>query len=173
MIHRKTVRSRKLKVKSLGMATLLTVIFSLSTVPAQESIPTTGGGASGSGGSVSYSVGQVFYTTNTRTNGSVVQGVQQPYEISVVTAIEDATGISLMVAAYPNPAIDLLTLKVDNVELSTLNIRLYDMNGKFLQNEKIISNETTIVMSNLAPATYLLKVMQDLREVKTFKIIKH
>lgn len=37
---------------------------------AQESIHTSGGDASGSGGSAAYSVGQVFYTSNTGSNGN-------------------------------------------------------------------------------------------------------
>ncbi len=169
------VESKKLKV--LGVATLLTFAFSLSTVSAQESINPTGGDASGSGGSASYSVGQVVYSTNAGTNGTVAQGVQQPYEISVVTGIEESKGINLSVSAYPNPTTDYLTLTInDNVKtrhaLSLLSYQLYDMSGKLLQSEKITGNQTSIVMSNLVPATYFVKVIQSNKEVKTFKIIK-
>jgi hypothetical protein len=164
------VESKKLKV--LGVATLLTFTFSLTSVSAQESLNATGGDASGSGGSASYSVGQVFYTTNTVTSGSVAQGVQQPYEILVVTAIEEAKGINLSVMAYPNPTTDYLQLKVESEKLKDLSFQLYDMNGKLLQNEKITGNQISIVMSNLVPATYFVKVIQRNKEVKTFKIIK-
>jgi len=173
MRHKQRVKSRKWKVKSLGVATLLTFTFFLSTVSAQESVNATGGDASGSGGSASYSVGQVVYTTNVGTNGSVSQGVQQPYEISVVTAIEEAKGINLTVTAYPNPTTDYLTLSIDEFEISNLSYQLHDMNGKLLQNEKITGNQTSIVMSNLVPATYFVKVIQWNKEVKTFKIIKN
>jgi len=150
----------------------------LTGLQAQESINTTGGNASGSGGSASYSVGQVVYTTNSRTNGSVAQGVQQPFEISVVTGIEEAKGINLSVSAYPNPTTDYLTLSIDNSvktnhDLSQLSYQLYDMNGKLLQSENITGNQTSIVMSNLVPATYFVKVVietsHDLssKEVKT------
>ncbi|MGI6479933.1 MAG: T9SS type A sorting domain-containing protein [Salinivirgaceae bacterium] len=47
------------------------------------------------------------------------------------------------------------------------------MNGKLLLNEKITGNQTSIVMSNLVPATYFVKVIQGSKEVKTFKIIKN
>jgi hypothetical protein len=33
--------------------------------------------------------------------------------------------------------------------------------------------QTSIVMSNLVPATYFVKVIESNREVKTFKIIKN
>ena len=52
---------------------------------AQTGIPAAGGNASGTGGSVSFSVGQVFYLMNTGTTGSVLEGVQQPFEISETT----------------------------------------------------------------------------------------
>ena len=178
MRHKHRVESKKLKVKSLRVATLLTFAFSLSTVSAQESVNATGGNASGGGGSASYSVGQVAYQTHTGTNGSVAQGVQQPFEISVVTGLEEAKGINLTVSAYPNPTTDYLTLSInDNVKtrhaLSQLSYQLYDMNGKLLQNEKITGSQTSIVMSNLVPATYFVKVIQGSKEVKVFKIIKN
>ena len=158
--------------KKLKLSAVLLLGLGLTGLQAQTSINATGGNASGSGGSASYSVGQVVYTTNTGTNGSVAQGVQQPFEISVVTAIEEAKGINLSVSAYPNPTTDYLTLEVKEFELSNMSFQLYDMSGKLLQSEKITGNQTSIVMSNLVPATYFVKVIQDNKEVKTFKIIK-
>jgi len=122
---------------------------------------------------VSFSFGQVVYTTNTGSNGSVTQGVQQPFEISVVTAIEQTKGINLSVSAYPNPTTDYLTLRIEEFEVSNLLYQLYDMNGKLLQNEKITGNQTSIIMSNLVPATYFVKIIQENKELKTFKIIKN
>lgn len=159
--------------KKLKLCTVLLLGLGLTSLQAQTSVNATGSNASGSGGSASYSVGQVVYTTHTGTSGSVAQGVQQPYEISVVTGIEEAKGINLSVTAYPNPTTDYLTLKVKDFELSNLNFQLYDMNGKLLQSEKITGNQTSIVMINLVPATYFVKVIQGNKEVKTFKIIKN
>jgi hypothetical protein len=184
MRHKHRVKSRKLRVKSLLVATLLTFAFSLSTVSAQESVNATGGNALGSGGSASYSVGQVAYQTHTGTSGSVAEGVQQPYEISVVTSIEEANDIKLSITAYPNPTTDYLELKVESEKLNDLSYQLFDMNGKLLQSEMIIGSQTSIVMSNLVPATYFVKVyalgrndrtgvIQGNKEIKTFKIIKN
>ena len=159
--------------KRLKLSAVLLLGLGLTGLQAQESANATGGNASGSGGSVSYSVGQVVYTTNTGTSGSVAQGVQQPYEISVVTGLEEAKGINLSVSAYPNPTTDFLELKVESEKLKDLSYQLYDMNGKLLQSEKITGNQTSIVMSNLVPATYFVKVIQGNKEVKTFKIIKN
>ena len=158
--------------KRLKLSAVLLLGLGLTGPQAQISVNATGSNASGSGGSASYSVGQVVYTTHTGTSGSVAEGVQQPYEISVVTAIEEAKGINLSVTAYPNPTTDYLTLNISEFKLSGLSYQLYDMNGRLLQNEKITGSQTSIVMSNLVPATYFVKVIQGSKEVKTFKIIK-
>ena len=159
--------------KRLKLSAVLLLGLGLTGLQAQTSVNATDGDVSGSGGSVSYSVGQVVYTTHTGTSGSVAEGVQQPYDISVVTGLEEAQSINLSVTAYPNPTTDYLTLRIDEFEISNLSFQLYDMNGKLLQNEKITGNQTSIVMSNLLPATYFVKVIQGNKEVKTFKIIKN
>jgi hypothetical protein len=158
--------------KKLKLSTVLLLGLGLTGLQAQSSGNATGGNASGSGGSASYSVGQVVYNTNTGTNGSVAHGVQQPFEISEVSGLEEANDINLSVSVYPNPTTDYLTLRIDEFEISNLSFQLYDISGRLLQSEKIISNQTSIVMSNLVPATYFVKVIQGCKEVKTFKIIK-
>ena len=162
-----------MKHKRLKLSALLFLGLGLTGLQAQTSVNATGGNASGSGGSASYSVGQLAYTTNTGTNGSVSEGVQQPFEISIVTGIEEAKGINLSVSAYPNPTTDYLTLSIGEFDISNLSYQLYDMNGKLLQNEKITGNQTSIAMGNLVPANYFVKVIQGNKEVKTFKIIKN
>lgn len=142
------------------------------TAQAQQAITTTGGNASGSGGSISYSVGQIVYKTNSGSIGSVAQGVQQPYEISIVLGIED-NSINLELTAYPNPTANFLSLNASNAELSNLNFELYDISGKLIESRKIISSSETIAMENLPTATYFLKVTNNNNEVKIFEIIKN
>jgi len=142
-------------------------------IQAQTTVPGSGGNATGSGGSVSYTVGQVVYTIAEGSNGSAVQGVQQPFEISVVTGIEEAKDISLEIVVYPNPATDFVKLQIKNYEVENLRFQLYDINGSLLQDNKVEGNETSIVMSNYMSATYFLKVTDNNKVIKTFKIIKN
>ena len=156
---------------------LILLLFGIKGLYAQEAILISGGEASDERGTVSYSIGQVVYNTATGTNGSATEGVQHPYEIYVITGIEDELGISLMVSAYPNPTTNFLTLKVDNCETSKLSYYLYDFNGKLIENKKVRANEMRISMSKLVSETYILKVIERNRniskEIKTFKIIKN
>jgi len=155
------------------------LFLGLSNLQAQEVIPATGGDASGSGGSASYTVGQVVYTTNVGTNGnSVAEGVQQPYEISVETGIEQK-GINLEYVIYPNPVTDYLILKIDddNVQtghaLSQLSYQLFNTDGKMVATGKVITAETKIATGNLPQGTYLLRITEKDKAIKTFKIIKY
>jgi len=161
-----------IKNKRLKLTFALLFGLGLTGLQAQESVNTSGGNASGSGGSVSYSIGQMVYQTHTGTNGSVAEGVQQAYEISVLTGIDGAKEIKLMVSAYPNPTTDYLTLSISEFDISNLSYLLFDINGKLIQNEKITDSQTSIFMGNLVPASYLVRVIQKNEEVKTFKILK-
>jgi hypothetical protein len=162
-----------MKHKKAKLCAVLLLVLGITVLHAQESIPASGGNAAGSGGSVSYTVGQVVYTAHAGTNGSTAQGVQQPYEISVVTALPEAGGIYLICQAYPNPAAEFVKLEVENHKTGNLTYQLYDSNGKLLETQKVESNETSIDMSKLVIATYFLKVRLDNKEIKTFKIIKY
>ena len=138
----------------------------------QEVIPATGGNTVGSGGSVSYTVGQITYSTISGANGKVAQGVQQPYEISVVTAVRNTEEINLKCSVYPNPTSDITNLVFESPDFENLRIRLFDINGVLLQDKKVETRETEISLENLSSSVYFLKVILNNKEVKIFKIIK-
>ena len=147
-------------------------LIGLSGIRAQETITSSGGDAVGSGGSASYSIGQTVYTAIEGTNGTAVQGVQQPYEISIESGLEEL-GINLHVFIYPNPATDFLQLTIENENLKEFSYQLYEMNGRLLEYKDITGNETRISINNFLPATYFLKVIKGKKEVRTFKIVKY
>jgi hypothetical protein len=161
-----------MRYKKLKLSAMLVMGLWLTVVHAQKTVTVTGGNGSGTGGSVSYSVGQVIYTYNTGATGSVIQGVQQPYEISVVTGIEEGKTINLVFWAFPNPATDFVKLKVEDYKTDNLTYQLYDISGNTLESKKIEGNETSISIRNLVPSIYFLKVKDHNKELKTFKIIK-
>lgn len=105
-------------------------------------------------------------------NGSVNQGVQQPFEFFTI-GINDHKEISLSMNVYPNPTSDKIILKAGTDISATLSYCLYDFAGKQLLNKKISSTETSIPLGNLPSAIYYLKVMDSSTELKTFKIIKN
>ena len=159
--------------KPLKLCIVLFMVLGLTiSLRAQNTVPASGGEASGNDGSVSYTVGQLLFSFHTGVNGSVAEGVQQPFEISVVVGIDQARGITLNCKAYPNPAIDLLTLEVDKLDDKDLYYKLYDATGKILVSKKLVEIRTLIPMKELSPSTYFLKITDNKTSVKVFKIIK-
>lgn len=157
------------KIKNIILIVFLSTW--LTGLNAQNAVIPAGGIGSGSGGSISYSVGQVAYTTASAINGSIAQGVQQPFEISVVTSIEN-NAIELSMVVYPNPSTDYLKLKIETSDIENYQYQLYDIKGNLIVNKMIIAEETEINMQNLLSGIYIMKVSQGIKELKTFKIIK-
>lgn len=146
--------------------------FGIDSVLAQSNTLASGGEASGSEGSLSYSVGQLDYIYATGSGGSANQGVQQPFEFYVL-GVDDHPEITLIAGIYPNPTKDNITLQLSEVSETGWYYLLYDMQGRQLLERKIHSMTTSIPMEHLPAAVYILQVRQTSGNLKTFKIIKH
>ncbi|MBO4503547.1 MAG: T9SS type A sorting domain-containing protein [Bacteroidales bacterium] len=154
----------------------ITLFFSVlaTAMFAQSAIVPVGGTASGSGGSATYTVGQI--AVQRASNGSyfIIEGVQQPYEIQVV-GINEYPGIALQAIVYPNPTQHFVQLRITNYEIPAegLTAQLFDANGKFLHEYRITDMETKMDLEIYPTATYQLRVMNGSTLLKTFKVIKH
>ena len=108
---------------------VLFLSLSLTSGFSQEGTTVTGGDGSGSGGTIAYSVGQVFYTTISSSTGKATQGIQQSYEILSVGL--DAMPL-LGLSVFPNPTIDQLILDVQGIQNEKLTYQLFDLEGKLI-----------------------------------------
>jgi hypothetical protein len=155
--------------KILSIVTFLLLTF--VKTEAQETTTTSGGDASGIGGTNAYSIGQVIYTTNSSSSGSVSQGVQQAYEI--YSAIIKETDLNISISTFPNPTTAHLTLQITDFNNEDLSYFLYDVQGKLLSNAPIKSELTEIKTARLSAASYFLYVVnQNNEKIQSFKIIK-
>ena len=151
----------------------LSVYFiGITFIVAQNSVNASGGNLSGANGSVSYSVGQMVYTTNSGTNGSNAQGVQQPYEISEVLSSIDYSELISDLKIYPNPSTDHITINFINLNNLNLSLKIIDINGKVIKKEDYLQNETTIDVSSYSSNIYFLNIMNKDKLIKSFKLIK-
>ena len=160
--------------KSLILIVLFISVCGVTALNAQvlhAVIGAAGGIATGTGGTAGFTVGQLVYTTNTGTNGSVAQGVQQPYEINVVSGINDIYGIDLL-SVYPNPTSNFMILKITINEISSPSYQICNINGSIIRTVKVSGPETTIDLATLKPAVYFLQVFAGNEIIKTFKITK-
>lgn len=152
---------------------LFTFLFSaIAAIQAQEALPSSGGESTGTGGSASYTVGQVFYTTNSSSSGSLALGVQQAFEFQTLSN-PLLSSLQLSAVTYPNPTTDFVVLKITDSALKNLEYTLFDLNGKSIASDAILNSSTEIQMKHLSIGAYLLKVSQQNQSIKTFKIIKH
>lgn len=151
---------------------LLLLGLGIAATNAQSSTTASGKNVLGTGGSVSYSVGQMVYTNIIDIKESAVTGVQQPFEIQVVLGNQEFD-IKLEGKIYPNPTTDVLNIVVENTEIIGLTYQLYDLFGRLLLEGKIQNEKTEVEMSGFSRASYLLNVNQNNKIMKAFKIIKN
>ena len=127
--------------------------FCLISASGQTAIPSTGGTATGSGGTVTYTAGQVSYITITGSSASVAQGVQQPWEISVVTAIEKTEGITLGMKVYPNPADEMIFIDAPFLDG---DVYIYNSIGQLVQSNHINNVNRSIAVDELVAGNYFI-----------------
>jgi hypothetical protein len=139
---------------------------------AQSATTSSGGDGKGAGGLVSWSVGQTAYTSFAGKGGtnSISSGVQQAYSISMI-AFKNA--LSLLYSVFPNPTADNLILQTPNFKNGIIAYQLLDMQGNVLRSGFISGNRTEINTGSLPSSTYFLQVLQGIKQVQSFKIIKN
>ena len=155
--------------RTIGLFTALCVLAVMSA-QAQSAIVPTGGTASGNGGTVTYTVGQIAVQTNSNGTTSISEGVQQPFEISVV-GVDEHPDITLTAKLYPNPTLSTCNLQCESWQ-NMDEVRIYDANGKYLFRKKIEGSLTEMDFSSYAPGIYFVNVYSDKQTLKTFKVVK-
>ncbi len=158
----------------MTMKSILLTIFSIlvsNFLFSQNVISASGGNASGSGSS-SFTVGQLIVSSNTGSNGSVLNGVQQSIELFTLVNPSFKT-LTLKAVTFPNPTKDKIILSLVDNELSELFFTVFDVNGRLLKKGKVNKQNTTIAMKSFPAGIYLLKVHQNKKSLKVFKIIKN
>ena len=139
---------------------------------AQQNTLASGGNASSAQGSVSYSIGQIDYETSSNANGTVSQGVQQPYEIYPLSV--DELFSTLEINLFPNPTSDFIQLTIGDLsKTENLSYQLTDASGRLIKSSLITENSTQIDVQDLSTASYFLNVFVADKPAKSFTIIKN
>lgn len=151
---------------------VLCLAMSMSGVLAQNATVTAGGTATGSGGTLTFTVGQIADQKVEGGSQYIIEGVQQPYEIQIV-GVDNYSNISLEAMVYPNPTVDMVNLRLvmDNMDFPG-EIRVFDLEGKYLFSKKIESENTEISMSSFAQGVYFVNVYDNGQMLKSFKVVK-
>ena len=153
----------------ISIALILTAKYS----PAQKSINTAGGNLFGTGGTCSFTIGQVDYTIIKDENPIwIIEGIQQPSEISSTSKPDSNHDITINWNIFPNPVTHNLTIKCPNASLVKMQASLYSITGKKLLQIDLLENEVTLNMDQLNTGIYLLNIRNDQETVLEYKLIK-
>jgi hypothetical protein len=141
----------------------------ISICHGQSNIVSGGNQASGSGGSITYSIGQVDYSNAESVNNNFNEGVQQPFD---VTPLNDLNELELEVNIYPNPSSDKAIVKISNANGLDLSLQLFDAGGKLISEQGINSEETVLSLTDLAAGAYTIQITDTIKS-QNFKLIKY
>jgi hypothetical protein len=144
--------------------------FSVAQLQAQESVNSGGGEVVNSEIEISYSLGQVFFEPVSSSENSVTPGIQQAYEISLISGLSDVVNLSIQ--AYPNPAVDYLNLSFPGFKEKKYTMTLIDQSGRIIYVDEIKNDLSQIEVQSLASGVYFLQIAEKEQQIKVFKIIK-
>jgi WD40 repeat protein len=74
----------------------------------------------------------------------------------VFDKLEEIKDLGDIVNIYPNPAREFINIESKGISIEMLN--LYDLNGQLLLNKQIAESKTQLVLTNLNPGIYILKI---------------
>lgn len=145
---------------------------SLCAARAQADLSAAGGDTSSGDHALSFTIGQAFAQVYDDPAGSVYHGVQQPYELFVVS-VQQHTDRDWQVRLFPNPTSGWLLLEIRETELpSGLRYVLQDLHGRPLDARVLAGPTTEISLLHQPPGTYFLSLFQDDLRVQSFQIQK-
>lgn len=152
--------------------TSILLLFCSATSFAQSGPVAAGTSTAGAGGSISYSIGQIDYTYPIGAGGNSSEGLQQPYELFVITGTNEVSkGVFLNV--FPNPSTHQVILDFKEADHNNYLYELRDANSKIVQTGKISESKTILNVLGLNSGVYFLNITSASYQTTTFKLIKH
>lgn len=142
----------------------------LQNLNAQEVVASGGNYYDAGQISISWTLGETMIETYGSTDLILTQGFQQPV-LSVSTLIEDPD-LDFQITAFPNPTRGHINISTDLLHSDNLIYRVYDMQGRFIISNRLVSTQTRVAFDDYHPGTYFIRIIRDEKPVKVFKIIK-
>lgn len=152
-----------MKKKTIIFLSLLMAI----SVSAQEVVSTQGDSYSQASANIDFTIGEVIIDTGTDGINDLTQGFHQSSWVFV--GIEDFYD-SYEVSIFPNPTSDVLNINTS--EFTNVTYAMYDVLGKLVMQNKLSAEQTPIPVSNLAPGSYSIILLNEAQKLKTFKLVK-
>jgi hypothetical protein len=147
---------------------------SVTTGATQQVISSAGVSTGGTSSQLAWTIGEPVTETFTaaKSQNILTQGFHQSK--LVITIVDPPVYPGIILTVYPNPVDSDLRLETRDEIMDNLSLRLYDMNGKLLLDQKIESQSELIDIQHYPNGSYFLKVLHNNKDLlQTFKIIKN
>lgn len=140
-------------------------LFISSSIYGQADLVSGGGTTVSNGYEVSETYGQVFQQGKNDSGYVVLEGIQQPFQISGLSL--DKNWVVENISVYPNPSNGIVHVNCP----TGFEIKVFDSNGRLMTCLDSNSIETTIDLNNLAAGQYLVVFLRNGGYVEHEKII--
>lgn len=146
-------------------------LLNFSHLTAQVSVNSGGISVSGPGGSLSVSLGQVDYALSQGSEGDLLSGVQQPFEISIITDLEDDM-VDFHINVFPNPFQQGVSLELNTENAQSYRWQIFSIKGDLMLEGQGYEKLSYIDLSELNASLYLLRIAIEDRQARSFRIVK-
>jgi hypothetical protein len=165
LVLKKPTRMDLRKLLSLLLSFMCILVFAQQ----QEVISAQGKSYENGTGSISFTVGEFMNNTFSSPDFILTQGFHQS-KIVIVDNLP-VLQLDIEILAYPNPAKEYVILEIEKYQ--NFSYVLIDMTGKIIDRNEVVSRQTEINFSKLEPSLYVLKVLRNEEDVRSFKITKY
>ena len=120
--------------------------------------------------SLTWTIGEIAVETFANDDIMLTQGFNQ--SDIIITDITKELFTDFKIAIYPNPVKDIFNIKVETDHIQHLKAELYSLAGAKLLSEQVKPGTMQINTDRLPASEYILKIYDNLQEIKSFKVIK-
>ena len=152
--------------------TLVLFCWIPSGVHAQSAVHTSWGTGTGSGGNMTFSVGQIFIQNITVPGvAQITEGVQHPLEVLTI-GMDDESQTLEAILLYPNPTAGVLNLQIKGFYSNLFSFKVFNNLGQCIQEGDVQNENSLLSLESLAAGSYRVQVMSTLGKQIIFQVIK-
>lgn len=142
----------------------------MSQVARQDVIASAGGYNSATGVSLSWTLGETIVPTFSSSNLILTHGFQQQL---IITSVQENLESLVKITIYPNPAVDVINLLLDEALEGEVEISVIDYMGRLVRTDfmEAFMIEKQINMSDLPGGIYFMRLTKG-KLSNVYKVVK-
>jgi hypothetical protein len=114
----------------------------------------------------------VYTVTGVDANGCENTAVVSQ-NVSACTGINESIDQTSFVQIYPNPASNVLNIKLSGFDLNSTSLKITNILGQDVINTSVSNDQLELNLSNMPNGMYFVRVLVNNKEVVNHKLIKH